>query len=96
MNGPTFASAENFLTNVGKKISYDIYLQGQEEQLIVIRDVEILRLETVNDIEFLVVRPSEFSLTSAEGFILFSYIKVILPNREMKIGTISTPAIKFR
>ena len=90
------AQAENFLTDAGKKISYDIYLQGTDDRLIVIKDVEIVRQEKINDTAFLVIRPAQFSLTPAEGYILLSYVKVILPNREIKISSFSASEINFR
>ena len=73
---------EEILKSLNKNIKYDIYI-GSTYHLSVIEDVEILRLEEINNKIFLVVQSSDFKLQTEEGFIAFDYIQAILPSRRL-------------
>ena len=77
------------------KAKYDIYLQGSENELSIIADVEILRFVEILDRTFLVVRPADFTLSPKEGFILFESVRAILPNERLKFQNAGQGRIKF-
>lgn len=80
---PAQGSEENLIFK--DKTSYDIYLEGSEERLNVIKEVYILRVEEIYGKTFLVVRPAGFTLDPSEGFILFDSIRAVLPHHKMRV-----------
>lgn len=67
------------------KVQYDIYLRNNDDDYSVIVNVEIVRVEEILGRRFLVVRPHEFTLNSADGFVAFDAIQAILPSRQIKV-----------
>ncbi len=67
------------------KTRYDIYLHGDENDYTVISSVEILRVEEILGRRFLIIRPAEFTLNSADGFVAFDAVQAILPSRQIKV-----------
>lgn len=79
--------ADQSLGNIDKNENYDIYYgsSGNAESFVVKR-VRIVRVDTINDLEFLVfINDSGFNAKTKEGFILFSSIKAIVPNSTFTI-----------
>ena len=79
-----------------KNVSYDIYLQGQDHNLPVIKAVEIVKIEEINGKMFLVVKPSDFTFSPYEGYILFESVTVILPNKKIQLQQTDTIRIQSR
>ena len=77
------------------KVSYDIYLQDYADDLDVIADVEILRVQEIQKHVFLVIRPAEFTLETKEGFVLFDSVRAILPSARMKIQRTNRINVKY-
>lgn len=67
------------------KVQYDIYLKNNESDYTVVVNVDIVRVEEILGRKFLVVRPHDFTLNSADGFVAFDAIQAILPCRQIKV-----------
>lgn len=79
--------ANDNLGNIDKNENYDIYYgnAGGTESFVVKR-VRIVRVDRINDLEFLVfINDSGFNARAKEGFVLFSSIKAIVPNSTFTI-----------
>ena len=81
------AAAGDFIFD--KNTSYDIYYYGGGDNTALIKDVEILRLEAINNADFLVVQGAGFKVKNYEGYILFSSIRAILPHNFYRVQRIA-------
>ncbi len=64
--------------------SYDIYYYAGDA-VAIIRDVEVVGIQQINNIDFLVVRAGEFKLKNLPGFIRFDSVQSILPSRAYRV-----------
>ena len=62
------------------KIGYDIYYYSGGDNVSLIKNVEILRVQSVHNIDFLVVQGAGFKVENEEGFILLNTVRAILPH----------------
>lgn len=87
---PRFVRASDL--GFDERVQYDIYFRTSGEEISVINDVEIERMQEIGGRSFLVVKSKGFKLQEAEGFILFDEIIAILPEGNFRIN----PAQRIR
>ena len=73
------AQAEENMFGLDARGNVDIYLQSYDE-LVVIRNVEIIDFREVHDKIFLVIQTDHFEGKRSEGLILYDYVRAILPS----------------
>ena len=72
-----------------KNTTYDIYYYGGGNNISIIKDVEIVRIDVIHDTDFLVVVAGGFKVKNYEGYVLFSSIRAILPHSFYRVQNIS-------
>ena len=73
-NGSVFSSKE----------SYDVYYYAGNSQA-VIKNVEIIGMRTVSNVEFLVFMSHDFKLRNKEGYLRFSSVVAVLPTLTYRV-----------
>lgn len=79
--------AETSIFTFDEKILYDIYLGGDNPA--VIRSVNIVRQMVINGRNFLVIKPSGFSLSENVGYIGFDAVQALLPATYYRVDGVS-------
>jgi hypothetical protein len=82
-----FAQASS-LGNIDKNESYDVYYgNGLRSESLVVRRVKIIRIDKINNLEFLVfINDSGFNARGKEGYIFFNSISAIVPSSTFTIN----------
>lgn len=87
---PISLSSETDLGSIDKNESYDIHFGSVADgEAFIIRRVKVVRIERINDIEFLVfINDAGFNAKGKEGFVLFSKVQAIVPTSTFTINGI--------
>ena len=80
---PAFAQGEEL--GFQKDDSYDIYYYAGGDNISLIKNVEILKVVSIHNADFLVVQGAGFKVQNEPGYIRFDSIRAILPHNFYRV-----------